>query len=151
MTEACNVCLDNCREPIRIWEYMFVNFTQFTLIRLFFAVRNWLFIGRLAKFYITRHLALIYEVTTGFIMCAHEAIEIQKEQPLQKDELGVIIKELQIIINQVEDYVVNLSKTFEDIMPYAPRASAPALLLPAFSAHSQPASPTPLASAYRSR
>lgn len=99
LDEACNVSLDNCQETIRIWEYIYINFTQFTSIKFFFRVKDWILLGSIAKSYITKHLAFIYEVSTGFTIAAHECIEIQKDSPLKKDELNKIIQELQRQIN----------------------------------------------------
>lgn len=94
-----------------------MNFTQFASIKFFFKVKDWWLIGSFAKNYITKHLAFIYEVSTGFTICAHECIELQRESPLKKDELEKILFELQRQINLVEDYITLLSKTFETIMP----------------------------------
>ena len=41
-----------------------------------FRLKDWPLIGSLAKSYITRHLALVYEVVTSFILCLTEAMEI---------------------------------------------------------------------------
>lgn len=48
-------------------------------------MKDWVLFGSLARGYITRHLAFIYEVATTFIIGLKEAKEILEEFPIKKE------------------------------------------------------------------
>jgi len=76
LEESCNICLDNTKDRLKVWENVFQNFTSKKTLSYFFKVKDWVLVGGLAKSYITRHLAFIYEIVTTFLICAKEAKEI---------------------------------------------------------------------------
>lgn len=73
LEEATNICLDQTREDLKVWENIYINFTSKKTLNYFFRLKDWPIVGGMCKSYITRHLAFIYEVTTTFIICAKEA------------------------------------------------------------------------------
>lgn len=85
LEEGCNICLDNTREELCIWDNVYSNFTGKTTLSYFFKMKDWVLVGPLARGYITRHLAFIYEVATTFIIGLKEAKEILEEFPIKKE------------------------------------------------------------------
>jgi hypothetical protein len=76
LEEATNICLDSTKDSMKVWENIYTHFTSKKNLGYFFKLRDWPLVGGLAKSYITRHLAFIYEVSTTFVICAKEAHEI---------------------------------------------------------------------------
>lgn len=85
LEEACNICLDTTREEMHIWENVYLNFTTKNTLSYFERMKDWPIVGNMAKNYMTRHLAFIYEVSTTFIICCKEAKEILDEFPIKKE------------------------------------------------------------------
>jgi hypothetical protein len=65
---------------------------------------------------ITRHLGFIYDVTTTFIQCAHEALILVQHLPVDKTALALVMEEIQHDINKAEIYLSNLHDTFPEIL-----------------------------------
>lgn len=76
LEEACNICLDSTRDELNVWENVYINFTNKKTLGYFFKMKEWPLIGGICKGYITAHLAFIYEVSTTFVICVKEALEI---------------------------------------------------------------------------
>lgn len=45
-------------------------------MKYFIRIKDFVILGRIAKNYITKHLAFIYEVCSVFLICLKEVIEI---------------------------------------------------------------------------
>jgi hypothetical protein len=83
LDEATNVSIENTQEPLNIWQNIYINFTGLKGIRFYFKIKDFICCGGLAKNYITRHLAFIYETTTTFITAAQETKAFQAEFPMK--------------------------------------------------------------------
>lgn len=64
--------------------------------------------GRFARNYITEHLALIYEVSTTFIIVCTEAKEIQMHSPYKSSWIVPICEEMNLEIEAAEMYLSEL-------------------------------------------
>jgi len=76
LIEAIESCLDNTHEKFNIWEKIFTYFTKLQSMKYFIRIKDFVILGRIAKNYITKHLAFIYEVCSVFLICLKEVIEI---------------------------------------------------------------------------
>lgn len=59
---------DDLSEKLNIWHYIYSGFVDVKYLKLMFTTQEWICIGSIAKGYITKHLALVYEVATAFII-----------------------------------------------------------------------------------
>jgi len=94
LDNSISVSLDHPMQALKLWDVLYINFTNFNMIKFFFKIKDYCLIGGLAKSYITSYLAFIYEVATTFIECAHEAKEATHDFPLKKSLIKKILEEL---------------------------------------------------------
>ncbi|EGR27161.1 sodium hydrogen exchanger family protein, putative [Ichthyophthirius multifiliis] len=130
LDEVINIALDDTQNPLKLWDLIFINFTNLSYLQLMFTINNWIIIGifkyffqiknnfqgSMAKTYITHHLSFVYEVVSCFIICAHEIEEIQNYLPLSKSYIEEVGEELQNSVKLAEHYIAELSDNFPQII-----------------------------------
>ena len=108
LDNTVNIALDTPSIKIPLWENTYDYFTQFSLLKFFFKLKDTLFIGKYARAQITDHLALVYEVSTTFIIVCTEAKEIQMHSPYKSSWIIPICLEMDHEIELAEMYLSEL-------------------------------------------
>ncbi|EGR34487.1 sodium hydrogen exchanger family protein, putative [Ichthyophthirius multifiliis] len=116
LDEAMNRSLEHTQKPLKLWDLIFVNFSDFQTLKFMFAVNNWIIIGSIAKTYILQHLSFVYEVVSCFIQTAHEIEEIQSSLPISQHFVAQIDEELNLSVKLAQHYLAELSDNFPQII-----------------------------------
>jgi urate oxidase len=86
------------------------------MLKSLFKYRNTVLIGTFAKNYITDLLALIYEVSTTFIIVCTEAKEIQIHSPYKSSWIIPICEEMTLEIEAAELYLSEIMEQYQEIV-----------------------------------
>ena len=84
LVEQVNVQIDLAKEPINVWENLYLAYTEFSSIQTMFKYLNYPIVGYFLQGIINNHLAYIYDATTIFIMTVNEALHLIQHLTLPK-------------------------------------------------------------------
>jgi len=116
LVEGVDVALDSTEQPIDMWSFFYEYFTSFKIIKFFMKIKDFVFIGKLARRYITRHMSFIYEVTTAFINVSTEVLGIETTIPLSRHHIQTIMEEIEKNRSDAENYILDLQDNFLEII-----------------------------------
>jgi len=86
------------------------------IIKFCFRINSWILVGRIARGFVTRHLALVYEMATTLILSGQETKEITDNLPLKKNVVSKIQEELTSELLKAQTYINDLSESFPEII-----------------------------------
>lgn len=116
LVESSDVGLDKLNDNLEIWDELYKNFMNLYLVNFFFKVKQKFFIGYFAREYLIRHLGLVYDVTSSFIICAEEALKLADNFPMSKEAISIIQEELKKDIEKAQAYFGTLNGSFPEIV-----------------------------------
>ena len=91
--------------------------TSFKSLDFLLRIKNYPLFGGIAKYYINKHMAFVYEVVTTHILASEQVVKTSRENiPLRGDYVRKIIKELEDQIKSAEIYLLTLKETFPQII-----------------------------------
>ncbi|CAD8109667.1 unnamed protein product [Paramecium sonneborni] len=116
LVESSDVGLDKLNLNLEIWDELYKNFMNPCSVNFFFKMKQSFLIGYFAKEYLIRHLGIVYDVTSTFIICADEAIKLSENFPMNKEAIQVIQEELKKDIEKAHAYFGTLNGNFPEIV-----------------------------------
>lgn len=90
LVESSDVGLDKLNYNLEIWDELYKNFMNLCSVNFFFKVKQKFLIGFFAREYLIKHLGLVYDVTSSFIICAEEALKLADNFPMNKEAISII-------------------------------------------------------------
>ncbi|CAK89999.1 unnamed protein product (macronuclear) [Paramecium tetraurelia] len=116
LVESSDVGLDKLSDNLEIWDELYKNFMNLCSVNFFFKVKQKFLIGYFAREYLIRHLGLVYDVTSSFIICAEEALKLADNFPMNKEAISIIQEELKKEIEKAQSYFGTLNGSFPEIV-----------------------------------
>ncbi|CAD8193501.1 unnamed protein product [Paramecium pentaurelia] len=116
LVESSDVGLDKLNDNLEIWDELYKNFMNLCSVNFFFKVKQKFLIGYFAREYLIKHLGLVYDVTSSFIICAEEALHLADNFPLNKEAISIIQEELKKDIEKAQNYFGTLNGSFPEIV-----------------------------------
>ncbi|CAK93443.1 unnamed protein product (macronuclear) [Paramecium tetraurelia] len=116
LVESSDVGLDKLNYNLEIWDELYKNFMNLCSVNFFFKVKQKFLIGFFAREYLIKHLGLVYDVTSSFIICAEEALKLADNFPMNKEAISIIQEELKKDIEKAQTYFGTLNGSFPEIV-----------------------------------